>query len=76
VNDGSLTSESFMVWNSRPFLVVEAEYELTDASVKAQVRAGSSGAWYNIKWRAADQLSTLYSIPSANYTQLPDSWTA
>jgi hypothetical protein len=37
-----------MVWNSRPFLVVEAEYELTDASVKAQVRAGSSGAWYNI----------------------------
>ncbi len=75
VNDGSLTSESFMVWNSRPFLVVEAEYDLTDASVKAQVRAGSSGAWYNIKWRAADQLSTLYSIPSANYTQLPDSWT-
>ena len=74
-NDGSLTSESFMVWNSRPFLVVEAEYELTDASVKSQVRAGSSGAWYNIKWRAADQLSTLYSIPGANYTQLPDSWT-
>ncbi len=74
-NDGSLTSESFTVWNSRPFLVVEAEYELTDASVKAQVRAGSSGAWYNIKWRAADQLSTLYSIPGANYTQLPDSWT-
>ena len=74
-DDGSLTSESFTVWNSRPFLVVEAEYDLTEASVKAQVRAGSSGAWYNIKWRAADQLSTLYSIPGANYTQLPDSWT-
>ena len=73
--DGSLTSESFTVWNSKPFLVVEAEYDLTDAAVKAQVRAGSSGAWYNIKWRAADQLSTLYSIPGANYTQLPDSWT-
>ena len=74
-NDGSLTSDSFDVWNSRPFLVVEAEYDLTDAHVKAQVRAGSSGAWYDIKWRDADQQSTLYSIPGANYTQLPDRWT-
>jgi len=73
-DDGSLTSESFDVWNSKPFLVVEAEYDLTDAHVKAQVRAGSSGGWYDIKWRAADQLSTLYSIPGANYTQLPDRW--
>jgi len=74
-DDGSLTSESFDVWNSRPFLVVEAEYDLTDAHVKAQVRAGSSGGWYDIRWRAADELSTLYSIPGANYTQLPDRWT-
>ena len=74
-NDGSLTSDSFDVWNSKPFLVVEAEYDLTDAHVKAQVRAGSSGAWYDVKWRAADQQSTLYSIPGANYTQLPDRWT-
>ena len=74
-DDGSLTSESFDVWNSKPFLVVEAEYDLTDAHVKAQVRAGSSGGWYDIKWRASDELSTLYSIPGANYTQLPDRWT-
>ena len=73
--DGSLTSESFKVWNSKPFLVVEAEYELVDAGVKAQVRSGSSGSWYDIKWRSTDQLSTLYSIPEADYTQLPDSWT-
>jgi len=74
-DDGSLTSESFDVWNSKPFLVVEAEYDLTDAHVKAQVRAGSSGGWYDIKWRASDELATLYSIPGANYTQLPDRWT-
>jgi len=72
--DGSLLSEFFTVWNSKPFLVVEAEYELIDASVKAQVRSGSSGPWYDIKWRSTDQLSTLYSIPSANYTQLPMNW--
>ena len=72
--DGYLTSEFFTVWNSKPFLVVEAEYELVDASVKAQVRSGNSGPWYDIKWRATDQLSTLYSIPSANYTQLPMVW--
>ena len=72
--DGSLTSEFFTVWNSKPFLVVEAEYELIDASVKAQVRSGNSGPWYDIKWRSTDQLSTLYSIPSANYTQLPMVW--
>ena len=72
--DGSLTSEFFTVWNSKPFLVVEAEYELIDASVKAQVRSGNSGPWYDIKWRSTDQLSTLYSIPSANYTQLPMYW--
>jgi hypothetical protein len=73
-DDGYLTSEFFTVWNSQPFLVVEAEYELFDASVKAQVRSGNSGPWYDIKWRATDQLSTLYSIPSANYTQLPMVW--
>ncbi|OIR21726.1 MAG: hypothetical protein BEU01_00185 [Marine Group III euryarchaeote CG-Epi4] len=73
-DDGSLTSEFFTVWNSRPFLVVEAEYELIDASVKAQVRAGNTGPWYDVKWRAADQLASLYSIPSANYTQLPLAW--
>ncbi len=73
--DGSLTSDSFDVWNSKPFLVVEADYDLTDAHVKAQVRAGSSGAWYDIKWRSTDELSTLYSIPGGNYTVLPDRWT-
>ena len=73
-DDGYLTSEFFTVWNSQPFLVVEAEYDLFDASVKAQVRSGNSGPWYDIKWRATDQLSTLYSIPSANYTQLPMVW--
>ncbi|HIF37227.1 MAG TPA: hypothetical protein EYQ70_02305 [Marine Group III euryarchaeote] len=73
-NDGSLTSESFVVWNSKPFLVVEAEYDLTEAYVKAQVRTGSSGSWFDVKWRAADELSTLYSIPSVNYTALPDRW--
>jgi hypothetical protein len=72
--DGSLTSDEFQVWNSQPFLVVEAEYDLTEAYVKAQVRTGSSGSWYDIKWRAVDQMSTLYSIPSANYTVLPDRW--
>ena len=73
-SDGSLTSDEFQVWNSQPFLVVEAEYDLTEAYVKAQVRTGSSGSWYDIKWRAVDQMSTLYSIPSANYTVLPDRW--
>jgi len=74
-NDGSLTSVEFEVWNSQPILVVESEYNLTDAYVKAQVRTGSSGSWYDIKWREVTQLSTLYSIPGANYTQLPDGWT-
>ena len=55
-------------------MVVEAEYELIDASVKAQVRSGNSGPWYDIKWRSTEQLSTLYSIHSANYTQLPMYW--
>ena len=73
-NDGSLTSDEFDVWNSQPFLVVEAEYDLTDAYVKAQVRTGSSGSWYDVEWRAVDELSTLYSIPGANYTVLPDRW--
>ena len=74
-NDGSLTSDEFQVWNSEPFLVVEAEYDLTEAAyVKAQVRTGSSGSWYDVKWRAIDQLSTLYSIPGENYTVLPDRW--
>jgi len=72
--DGSLTSEFFTVWNKKPFLVVEAEYDLIDASVKAQVRPGSNGPWYDIVWRATDQSSTLYSIPDANYTQLPNAW--
>ncbi|MEC8874949.1 MAG: hypothetical protein VYE50_00045, partial [Candidatus Thermoplasmatota archaeon] len=75
IQNGDLTSDVFEVWNEKPFLVVEAEYDLTDAVVIAQVRAGSSGAWYDIHWRAADQLSTLYSIPGDNRTDLPDSWT-
>ncbi|SVA83810.1 uncharacterized protein METZ01_LOCUS136664, partial [marine metagenome] len=73
--DGALVSDTFDVWNSRPFLVVEAEYDLTDAHVKAQVRAGSSGAWHDVRWRATDQQSTLYSIPNENYTVLPEKWT-
>ncbi len=75
--DGSLTSEFFTVWNKKPFLVVEAEYDLIDASVKAQVRPGSNGPWYDIVWRATDQLSTLYSIPDVNesyYSELPEMW--
>ena len=73
-NDGSLTSDEFQVWNSKPFLVVEAEYDLTEAYVKAQVRTGSSGSWYDVKWREVDQSGTLYSIPGDNYTVLPDRW--
>ena len=73
--DGYLTSDEFVLWNSKPFLVVEADYDLTKASVKAQVRSGTAN-WYDIKWRANDQLSTLYTIPGqANLTTLPDTWT-
>ena len=73
-NDGSLTSNEFQVWNSQPFLVVEAEYDLTEAFVKAQVRTGSSGAWYDIKWRSNDRISTLYSIPGEQYDNYPEKW--
>jgi len=74
-DDGSLTSDSFTIWNKKPFLVVEAEYHLTEATVRAEVSVGSSGAWHPVKWRAADQSATLYSIPKQNYTALPDEWT-
>ena len=74
-DSGTLTSESFNVWNSDPFLVIEAAYELDIASVQAQVRAGSSGQWFDVKWRAAGETTSLYAIPGANYTTLPDSWT-
>jgi hypothetical protein len=74
-DSGTLTSQSFNVWNSKPFLVVEAAYELDTASVQAQVRAGSSNQWFDVKWREAGETTSLYAIPDANYTSLPDSWT-
>ena len=72
---GNLNSDSFYVWNSKPFLVVEAAYELDTAKVQAQVRAGSSGQWFDVQWREASETSSLYAIPGADYTTLPDSWT-
>ena len=71
---GDLNSDSFDVWNSNPFLVVEARYDLTDAYVQAQVKVGSQ--WYDVKWRDATlEGSSLYAVPGKNYTELPDSWT-
>ncbi len=76
-NSGSddLRSESFDIWNSKPFLVVESSFELTNAYVQAQVRVSSSGAWHDVEWRNPSQTYTLYAIPGAEYTNLPDSWT-
>jgi len=74
-DDGALVSDSFTVWNKKPFLIVEAEYHLTEASVVAEVTVGTGGNWYPIKWRAADEQYTLYSIPGKNYTgDTPTSW--
>ena len=71
---GDLNSDSFDVWNSKPFLVVESSFDLTNSYVQAQVRVGSQ--WYDVKWRDATlEGSSLYAIPGNNYTELPDSWT-
>ena len=74
-DDSSLKSDTFTVWNSKPVLVVRAEYNLDyDSSVKAQVKTGNSGAWYDIKWRSIDRVSTLYSIPGEEYDDHPENW--
>jgi len=73
-DDGSLTSETFTTTDSKPVFIIESIYDLENADVKAQIRVSSSSAWYDIKWRDVDQLSTLYSIHGFNYTELPDTW--
>ncbi|SVA05341.1 uncharacterized protein METZ01_LOCUS58195 [marine metagenome] len=71
---GDLNSDSFDIWNSKPFLVVESSFDLTDSYVQAQVKVGSQ--WYDVKWRDATlEASSLYAIPGNNYTELPTSWT-
>ncbi len=74
-DDSYLKSDTFTVWNSKPALVVRAEYDLNDdSSVKAQVKTGNSGVWYDIKWRSIDRVSTLYSIPGEEYDDPPENW--
>ena len=74
-DDSRLISDTFTVWNSKPVLLVSAEYDLNEGSnVKAQVRPGSSAPWYDIKWRSNDRVSTLYSIPGEQYEVHPENW--
>ena len=74
-DDSNLISDTFTIWNSQPVLVVEAEYDLNeDSNVKAQVKIENHGAWYDIKWRSIDRVSTLYSIPGEQYDDHPGNW--
>ena len=77
--NGKLESEQFTVWNNKPFLVMDASYELDISEIIGQVRvkAAGGGSWagpYNIRLRDSD-LRFFHAIPDKEYSSPPDSWT-
>ena len=79
-DSGTLLSESFTVWNSRPYLMLEAEYELVTANVRAQVMVETPGrassGWVDVEWHDVADTSSLYAITGKDYgTILPYTWT-
>jgi len=77
--NGKLESDQFTVWNDKPFLVMDASYELDISEIIGQVRVkpAGGGSWagpFNIHLRDSD-LRFFHAIPGKEYSSPPDSWT-